>query len=215
MSYRSEEMQRMAVIVGEVARRLEVIRKDLAVYQEHEQDLEHRISDLQALHGISGPEDGDPEFLKKLKGGIQDTRRELESALDKAIEQLSEHQRLEPDIVPKYRKEVGLLMENLPVMDDHNPLVIRDLEPGHSTAKYIVIRRLGKTKVHRGSGKPTQIVKNSKGQYIPNWKQWEERSLSHFFESDINSGRTIETALNALLEFYTENTKGVKVKAGK
>ena len=215
MSYRSEEKQKMASIVTEVARRLDVIRKELAVYQEKEQELEHRISDLQALAGISGPETGDPAFLKKLKAGIKDKQKQLDGALNKAIEELSEHQRLEPDIVPKYRKEVGLLMENLPVMADHAPIIIRGLEPDHSPTKYIIIRRLGKTKVHRGSGKPTQIIQDSKGKYIPSWKTWEERSLAQFFESDINSPEAIDTALKALLEFYAENTKGVKLKKGK
>ena len=139
--------------------------------------------------------------------------RQLERSLDAAMIRLSEHQRLEPDIVPPYRKEVGLLMENLPMMDEFNPLVIHDLEPGHSGMKYIIIRRLGRTKIRRGSGNPTQIVQDSTKRYIPSWKLWEERTLTQFFDTDIATEERIETALKGLLEFCAGQTR--KVKGGK
>ena len=210
MAYTAEEKQKMASVLRESARRLDYLRKELMAYQEREQELERTISDLQSLMSISGPEDTDPAFLKKLKAAITEKRGQLGSSLRSSMDKLSELQRLEPDIVPPYRKEVGLLFENLPHMDEHNPLIINDLEPGHPT-KYIVIRRLGRVSVRRGNGNPVQIIKDSKGKYIPLWKQWEERTLSQFFESDISTPERIETALNALLAFYTEHTKGVKV----
>lgn len=213
MGAREEEKLKMAVILKEVSRRLDVFGKELTVYRELEQDLERKIADLQSLLNISEPEKGDPLFLSKMKKSIQDNRRQLERSLDAAMIRLSEHQRLEPDIVPSYRKEVGLLIENLPMMDEFNPLVIHDLEPGHSLLKYIIIRRLGRTKIRRGSGNPTQIIQDSTKKYIPSWKQWEERTLTQFFDTDIGTEDRIDKALRGLLDFYVGQTR--KIKGGK
>jgi hypothetical protein len=211
MALRTEEKQKMAAVLQEATRRIDIIKKERAAYQEVEQDLERMISDLQLMLAISEPGGGDPPLLRKLKQGIHEKRDDLESSLDETMERLSEHQRLEPNVVPLFRKEVGLLMENLPLMDEFSPLVISDLERDHPVTKYIIIRRLDRTMVRRGSGNPAQIIQDSAGKYIPSWKQWEKRTLSQFFESDINSSGRIEKALNALLEFYSEHTKGVKV----
>ena len=57
MGAREEEKQKMAVILKEVSRRLDVFGKELTVYRELEQDLERKIADLQSLLNISEPED--------------------------------------------------------------------------------------------------------------------------------------------------------------